>query len=541
MLMLKQLKYIYDSITFKVIVIIIILVLPLNILSIDATQRSKHEIIQQTKLSLQNVVDTYMTQLNSRMENADYFMFDLRNNDTNCLILLSGKGNDQYKSAKIRLANKLNTQMELYDRVSTYYFYINRIKDKLVCTNNIGITNTRILKDYINDPENLTPQLKWTIVELNGVKWLFRKAAYQNVNFGSAINLNQILTEINDDIHYKDYDISFDKAPININDGDSVNVTVTSDRANLYLNISVNKQEVLQGISLTRRGLTILAFIYLLLIPALFWSLRRMLIKPIENVYKAHNQLEAGNQDYRIAATGNTTEFKQVYHSFNQMADNIVNLKIENMEKEIAKQKMELKNLQLQIRPHFLLNTFNLIYTLAQRKNIESIQDLILYLSDYFRYLFRSGNELEPFSHELRLIKGYLDAAAIRYPESFYVEFDISPEVESVRVPPLLIHNFVENIINHALKYKEITNIKLKGKYEAGMVVFQIIDDGNGMNEEEVDQLNQDGLTGEKENAHVGIHNSITRLKYFYGDDASILVSSKLGEGACFTVKIPYK
>lgn len=47
------------------------------------------------------------------------------------------------------------------------------------------------------------------------------------------------------------------------------------------------------------------------------------------------------------------------------MADQIKTLKIENYEKELDRQKMELKNLQLQIHPHFLLNTFNLVYTLG--------------------------------------------------------------------------------------------------------------------------------------------------------------------------------
>lgn len=58
---------------------------------------------------------------------------------------------------------------------------------------------------------------------------------------------------------------------------------------------------------------------------------------------------------------------------------------------------MELKNLQLQIHPHFLLNTFNLVYTLAQRKETGAIQDIVIYLSEYFRYIFRSGKSLELF------------------------------------------------------------------------------------------------------------------------------------------------
>ena len=58
--------------------------------------------------------------------------------------------------------------------------------------------------------------------------------------------------------------------------------------------------------------------------------------------------------------------------------DRLKTLKIENYEKELARQRMELRNLQLQIRPHFLMNMFNLLYSFAQIENYQSIQKLAL-------------------------------------------------------------------------------------------------------------------------------------------------------------------
>ena len=87
------------------------------------------------------------------------------------------------------------------------------------------------------------------------------------------------------------------------------------------------------------------------------------------------------------------------------MADNIKRLKIEKYEARLWRQKMELRNLQLQIRPHFLLNTFNLMYSLSQMDDRENLENTILYMADYFRYIFRSNQDLESFSLELNLIK----------------------------------------------------------------------------------------------------------------------------------------
>ena len=147
----------------------------------------------------------------------------------------------------------------------------------------------------------------------------------------------------------------------------------------------------------------------------------------------------------------------------------------------MEKQQVELKNLQLQIRPHFLINAFNLIYTLAQDKESEHIQQIMLYLSDYFRYIFRSDRSLELFGKELKLIEGYINMAQIRYPGSIEIVYDISPEIAYVRIPPLLLHNFIENIIKHVVNQGAVTHILMKGTYANGKVAFLVKDDGPGM------------------------------------------------------------
>ena len=122
-------------------------------------------------------------------------------------------------------------------------------------------------------------------------------------------------------------------------------------------------------------------FIALLLIPVLYLVISNLLLNPLRLVNQAHKRLQEGDLDYRIQEKANSIEYSYSFLSFNQMADQIKTLKIENYEKELDRQKMELKNLQLQIHPHFLLNTFNLVYTLAQRKETGAIQDIVIYLS----------------------------------------------------------------------------------------------------------------------------------------------------------------
>lgn len=124
-----------------------------------------------------------------------------------------------------------------------------------------------------------------------------------------------------------------------------------------------------------------------LLIPILYALIQHLLLHPLRVLNQAQKRLRNGDLDCRITEKANSIEYEHSFQSFNKMADRIQDLKIEVYEKELDRKQMELSNLQLQIRPHFLLNTFNLIYTLAQRGQEKDVQQVILYLSDYFRYL----------------------------------------------------------------------------------------------------------------------------------------------------------
>ena len=361
--------------------------------------------------------------------------------------------------------------------------------------------------------------------------------------------MDSISSKLRADLQYKNVEIFFTEEEIFSEDKNEIIVSAFSEKAHMFITVCLDRREInggiLSGYLLLRRG----ALIALVLLPGLFFFFYHFMIKPLKVLNKAHQSIEEGNADYRITNKNSSIEYRQAYETFNHMAEHLKNLKIENYEKELEKQqeilerqRVELKNLQLQIRPHFLINAFNLIYTLAQEREIESIQEIILYLSDYFRYIFRSSKEVELFGKELKLIQGYVSMAQIRYPGSISITYEIEPEISFVRLPPLLIHNFIENIIKHVVVQGIMTNISLKGTYKNGRVSFWIADDGPGMEPEKLEEvlrnMKQKESTGN--GTSVGLSNAYRRLKFFYGDDADICIMSEMGEGTIVKVIFRY-
>lgn len=343
-------------------------------------------------------------------------------------------------------------------------------------------------------------------------------------------------------------EIDYDKVSVIYSENSDIEedknlIFVKASSNNIFLYIGLDKKEILEGISIYQRILQVMVAVYLIAIPLLYVFLRYLLLNPLSRINFAHRQIQNGNQSYRIKEKGNSLEYEEAYQSFNLMVDKLHSYKIEVYEKEIARQKMELRNLQLQIRPHFLLNTFNLIYTLVRRKDNDSVQDIIIYLSNYFRYIFRSEKELELFSKEMEVINGFIKLASIRYKDMIEADFDLDPEIEFVRMPPLLIHNFIENAVKYGLQEGKVLHISLRGEYEDKRVTFYIIDDGNGMDEQTLDK-NKRILRGEleleKQNSHMGLYNSYKRLRYFFGESAKIEVESEEGIMTSFMIQFSY-
>ena len=213
------------------------------------------------------------------------------------------------------------------------------------------------------------------------------------------------------------------------------------------------------------------------------------------------------------------------------MAGSLHTLKIQNYEAALQKKELELKNLQLQIRPHFLLNTFNLIYSLAQLRDYKSIQKFVLYLTDYFRYLFREGASLAPFSQELDLIEKYLDVSAIRYPDCFTVTYDIDPKTPpGAGCRPSCSTTLSRTFSNTRCGWGRTSTSASPPAWKPPMAVFTIEDDGAGMDPATVRQLNG-GSFGTGTNEHIGLQNSLRRLETVYGRKGLLWVDSAPGDG----------
>ncbi|GJM82541.1 hypothetical protein HMSSN139_50370 [Paenibacillus sp. HMSSN-139] len=150
---------------------------------------------------------------------------------------------------------------------------------------------------------------------------------------------------------------------------------VSSQSAPLGINLAIviPNSELLQGLNVFQTIVTILPFLVLLILLVYLYYFRRMVIRPILNLLGGIHRIRNGAMETKLPAS-NLLEFQALNQAFNSMVVEIQDLKIDVYEERLNAQKAEMKHLQMQINPHFFLNTLNIIFQLADLKRYELVK-----------------------------------------------------------------------------------------------------------------------------------------------------------------------
>lgn len=531
----KTMSFVRKSISMKILLIILMLVMPFNILMLSLSRASINATIEQSKLAIANLLDNCVINLENSMDVTEILLWNACYNDQTEIVYAKKGQNSEYEL--LTFYYDVKKEIDVVNGADCYFIYLSGV-DEIYVWNGVDYHYSTLEgKKFVRKKMESGVENGWKLDYIDGNPILYFFST--NQRYGGWIDMQKIMDDLDESIFYEGAEVTFTVGKPIEEKRNHIQVSVDLNEQ-YYLNVDMHRSEIIGNLEVYHIFMLSMTILSLFLIPGLFVIIRKMMIKPIRMINQAHKNLRKGDLEYRIQENAKSIEFEYAFESFNEMADQIQYLKVDNYEKELARQRMELQNLQLQIRPHFLLNSFNLIYTLAERGENDSIQDTILYLADYFRYLFRENQNLEMFDKEQHLIEGYVQMLQVRYPNSVSIEYEYDEKVHWVRVPPLLLHNFVENIAKHVIQQGIMTHIRIQGRYEQGKVQFQIIDDGQGMTEEQLNELNESMRMTETDGTHIGYYNSMRRLKYFYGEEADIRIESVIGEGTCVTVSFPY-
>jgi two-component system, sensor histidine kinase YesM len=273
----------------------------------------------------------------------------------------------------------------------------------------------------------------------------------------------------------------------------------------------------------------------------------KVLSKRLNSLSKQVHKVALGNFSISTPIIGGD-EIGLLSQDINLMASSIERLMSEIQEAEtqkhnlVIKQKeIKLKMLANQINPHFL---FNILETIRMRiSNIGEVEtaDVVALLGKIMRRNLEVGSEMTTIDEETVIVRSYLDIQKFRYRDKLQYEIDISDELVSYKILPLIVQPIVENAVIHGLENKRgVGTVALRAFVDGSFTIISVIDDGIGMDACKLKRITASLNDPENDNERkIGLKNVHQRIKLQYGEAYGLTIKSEPGNGTRVDLILP--
>ncbi len=297
---------------------------------------------------------------------------------------------------------------------------------------------------------------------------------------------------------------------------------------------ATNQEELIRAL---RQQQQMMAFIIVLALCAvmlvMFSQVTRM-TGSIKRVVETMRKAGKGNLTIRVMSDRTRpTEIEVIAEEFNSMMD--------KLKKSVETQKnAEIAALEAQINPHFLYNTLDTINWMAIDKDEYEISNMIGTLAHILRYGISDSNGVVKIKDEVEWLKQYIFLQQMKLKNSFDCHINVEPEIMGYPIHKLLLQPFIENAILHGFEGTEGPHrLEMDMGRQEKWIQIQIQDNGCGIPEETVREMNE-GIFRKTDNKnHIGMENAITRIHMYYGENVDVKIESTIGKGTTVRILIP--
>lgn len=204
-------------------------------------------------------------------------------------------------------------------------------------------------------------------------------------------------------------------------------------------------------------------------------------------------------------------------------------LKTAQLEEQLTKARLE--TLKMQLNPHFLFNTLNMISS-TMYEDTPAADKMIANLSDLLRITLKNSSRGEnTLAKEIEILNLYTEIMKARFKDKLEIELKIDDETTIALVPNFIFQPLVENSIKHGMESLTSIKIEVYSQKVADKLVIKITDNGPGIQKDLAAILN----------GGVGLSNTVERLEKLYGNNFEFNWENLAGGGLLLTMEIPYK
>lgn len=538
------------------------LMLPLLLILFMAGRYAQDIVLTQVANSYQNLVNSNLHMIDRSLNDITTNMVYIVDHDENFQKFGRADITDtEFYFSKSELLQRNMAYRSYYHTVDMFYIY-SRTNNRLATTNVIPESDHDEVQDWIINSLQVTESrqplmYQWSVVRIGNQNFLHRVVSDDTTNntfIGALINVNtlkialgnldlreggdvmfagedgRVLSDISPDLN-KEFRLPPEKLTMNTSfslsdEGRSLFIiTSRSPVSRINMAVVLPYSELLRGLQSFETFTYLLPLFVFIILLFYLYILRKIIYYPILQLLGAIRRTKDGDMGMKLPGSS-ITEFDIIHHTFNDMVDEIKDLKIGVYEERLHAQKAEMKHLQMQINPHFFLNTLNIIYQLADMKRNELVKKTVRHMVQYFRFMLKASRDTITIDQELGHIRNYLEIQKMRYQDSFEFNIHIAEELREAQVPSLIIQPFVENAMIHGISVKGdpfVLQITVgQDEMDHTRMRLEVKDNGKGITPDKLEALSAKWRDQISEGDHIGIWNVKKRVSIRYGNKAEI-------------------
>ena len=225
-------------------------------------------------------------------------------------------------------------------------------------------------------------------------------------------------------------------------------------------------------------------------------------------------------------------EITTLYREFHLLMERIDTLVNKNLRQELALDKSRLQVLEGQLDPHFLYNTLDSLYWMAELNQQNEIALVVKSLGKLLRGSLRNSEPLVSVREEISLLNDYLYIQKIRFKDRLEYSVQVQDDAYGALLPRFSIQPLVENSIKYGLDESHaLCLVEIWVKCSDGFLEIRIADTGKGMD-----------VSGKAESGNgIGLDNLRQRISLLYGGQGTMELGTKDGRGTLVVLRLPLR
>ena len=269
--------------------------------------------------------------------------------------------------------------------------------------------------------------------------------------------------------------------------------------------------------------------------------------KPLEQLCAAmeHVEIDAENLSYQDSSQDEVGTLGKAFDRMLKRSQELVHcvyqIQLEKKEESLLRKQAELDALQMQINPHFLYNTLDIIrwQMLSEEHGGGRASTMLMEFSQMLKLSTRRISSTVPLSEELEHIKAYLRVMEFDREYPLELKLDIPNHMLAIQLPKLSLQPLVENAIIHG-KAGSLgpSMIQIRGEEDEKEYRLSVENEGAPIKAGKLEKINLQ-LRDYQSGKHIGLSNVNERLRLQLGGGTQLRLTQSSNGLTQAVVSVP--